>query len=233
MTELDPNARALVEAGRRALRGSDADRARIEAALRARLGPDALPADGGVTQVATTSWQAVAVAGAAIGIFALAGVAFYALRPTADGAAPEARPAAPLPTSQTPAAPPPAPTAEPEPTAPAHTGVAPAPLPPPAASTSRSPDGLAREVALLSRATSELRAGRAAAAMKVLVEHQRRFPSGALSQERRSARAQALCLMGRVDQGRAELARLTPQSPAAATAQQVCDGAVPGAAGRK
>jgi hypothetical protein len=61
--------------------------------------------------------------------------------------------------------------------------------------------------------------------VKVLDEHQRRFPSGALSEERRAAKAQALCLLGRVDEGRAELARLAPRSPAAATAQQVCDGA--------
>jgi hypothetical protein len=226
MTELDPNARALVEAGRRALRSTTADRERIEAALRARLGADALPPDAS-TQVAATSWQAVA--GAAIGICVLAGVAFYALRPTVDARAPEARPAAQLPTAQTPAASPHvAPAAEPQPTAPLQVSAPPAP--PPAASTPRSPDALAREVALLSRATSELRAGRAAAAVKILDEHQRRFPSGALSEERRAAKAQALCLVGRVDEGRAELARLTPRSPAAANAQQLCDGAVSAAA---
>jgi hypothetical protein len=85
----------------------------------------------------------------------------------------------------------------------------------------------------LSRATSALRAGRPAAALRTLAEHQRRFPAGALVEERSAAKAQALCLLGRVEEGRAELARLTPQSPAAATAQQVCDGAVPAAPDRK
>jgi type IV secretory pathway VirB10-like protein len=232
MSELDPNARALVEAGRSALRSRPGDRERIEAALRARLGADALPSDGGLTHVATTSWQTMA--GAAIGILALAGVAFYVLRPTADAPKPDALPAPQVPSAQTPGTPAhAAPTAEPEPVAPLQPSVAPAPAPPPVASTPRSPDALAREVALLSRATSELRAGRAAAAVKALDEHQRRFPSGALREERRAARAQALCLLGRVDEGRAELARLTPRSPAAATAEQVCDGAVPAAAERK
>lgn len=222
MTGLDPNARALVEAGRRALRGTAEDRARIEAALRARLGVDALPPDGTVTQVAATSWQVVAAT--AIGLVALAGVAFLALRPAPDAPAKETRPAPQLPAAEPPVETRQAvPAAEPEQVAP-QPDPAPTPAPPPAAS-SRSPDVLAREVALLSRATRELRAGRAAAAVKILDEHQRRFPTGALSEERRAARAQALCQLGRVDEGRAELARLAPRSPAAATAAQVCDGA--------
>jgi hypothetical protein len=88
-------------------------------------------------------------------------------------------------------------------------------------------DRLAQEVALLSRATSELRAGHAAQALKALAEHQRKFPAGALSEDRRAAKAQALCLLGRVVQGRAELARLPAQSPAAARAAQVCDASLP------
>ena len=224
---LDPNARALVEASRRALRSSPGDRERIEAALRARLGDAALAPDGGVTQVVTiTSWQAVTMA--AVGVCVLAGVAFYALRPTESGPEREARPATHRPAPQTTPAerPPQTPTAVPEPAAPE------AALPT-TSSSPRTRDALAREVALLSRATSALRAGHAAAALKVLADHQRRFPTGALSEERRAAKAQALCLLGRVDEGRAELARLTPQSPAAATAQQVCDSAAPVAAERK
>jgi hypothetical protein len=75
---------------------------------------------------------------------------------------------------------------------------------------------------LLSRATSDLHRGNAADALKVLNEHGREFPNGLLSEERRGARAQALCLLGRTSEARAELAHLTPQSPAAARAQQVC-----------
>ncbi len=222
---LDPKARALVEAGRRAFRSTAVDRERVEAALRARLGDAALPPDAGVTQVATTtSWPAVT--GAAIGVCVLAGVAFYALRPAPVAPVPDARSATHPPIAQaTPADPAPhIPAAEPESAAPAPS-VVPSSTPPLAPSP-RTRDALAREVALLSRATSELRAGRPAAALKVLADHQRRFPTGALVEERRGAKAQALCLLGRIDEGRAELARLTPQSPAAATAQQVCDGSV-------
>jgi hypothetical protein len=228
---LDPSARALIEAGRRALRSSAGDRERIEAALRARLGDAALPPDAAVTQVATTaSWQALT--SAAIGVCVLAGVAFYALRPTPAAPAPDARPRPQQPVPQAmPADPSPqthAAAPEPAPTRAVVSASA-----PPAASAPRTRDALAREVALLSRATSELRAGRPAAALKVLADHQRRFPTGALGEERRAAKAQALCLLGRIDEGRGELARLAPQSPAAVAAEQVCDGAVSAAADRK
>jgi hypothetical protein len=89
----------------------------------------------------------------------------------------------------------------------------------------RARDRLAEEVALLSRATKALRAGRAAEALRALDEHQSKFPRGALSEERRAAKAEALCSLGRVREGRAELGRLAPQSPAAARAKQVCDSA--------
>jgi hypothetical protein len=229
---LDPKARALVEAGRRAFRSTAVDRERIEAALRTRLGDAALPPDAGATPAAATaSWPALTAA--AIGVCALAGVAFYALRPTPSAPVPDVRSATHRPIAQTtPAHPSPqVPAAVPEAVAPTPSVVPPAT--PPAPASPRARDALAREVALLSRATSELRAGRPAAALKVLADHQRRFPAGALVEERRAARAQALCLLGRVAEGRTELARLTPQSPAAATAKQVCDGAVPAAADRK
>lgn len=84
---------------------------------------------------------------------------------------------------------------------------------------------LNEEVGLLSRATSALRAGRPEEALTSLAEHQRKFPNGLLAVERRTARAQALCSLQRVSEGRAELARLSPQSPAAAHARRVCDAA--------
>lgn len=93
---------------------------------------------------------------------------------------------------------------------------------PPAA---REQDELAREVALLSRAIKELRNGNAAQALRTLERHRRRFPNGALSEERRSAMAQALCALGRVSEGRVEQAKLGPQTPAALRAKQVCDAA--------
>lgn len=75
---------------------------------------------------------------------------------------------------------------------------------------------------MLSRATTQLRAGQAAKALRALDEHQRRFPAGALTEDRRAAKAQALCLSGQVAKGRAELKLLLPQSPGAARAKEVC-----------
>jgi hypothetical protein len=88
---------------------------------------------------------------------------------------------------------------------------------------------LAAEVAILSRAGAELHNGRAAAALKTLDEHQRKFPSGLLAQERASARIQALCALGRVKEAETELgrlSRLSPQSPHEARAREACGSAL-------
>jgi hypothetical protein len=219
MTDLSPKARALMQSGRGALRATNADRERIEALLRTRLGSDALPHEPGVAQASSRlSWQAVA--GVAGGICVLGAVAFVALRPAAHApAAPARSPVVAAPQSA-PLEPPPTAAGVPAPVAPAPDAVSAAETPdsqPP-----RVRDRLAREVALLSRATSELRAGHAAAALKILAEHRRSFPNGTLREERRAAEAQALCSLGRVREGRAELAQLAPGSPAAARAEQAC-----------
>jgi hypothetical protein len=59
--------------------------------------------------------------------------------------------------------------------------------------------------------------------LKSLDEYQRKFPNGVLAVERSALRAQTLCSLKRVGEGRVELARLTPQTPAAGRARQVCD----------
>lgn len=199
-----------------------ADRERIEAALRARLGPEALPADSGMSQaVSATSWKVVT--GVTAGVFAIGAAAFWTLSPIPRAPEVQARTAAsnaetvpmenrvsnPL-LDMPPIA---APVTEPVEPAPVVASKAPA----------AARDRLAREVALMSQATVALRAGRVATALRVLGEHQQKFPNGALSEERRAAKAQALCLLGRVSDGRAELARLTPRSPAAAHAERVCE----------
>jgi hypothetical protein len=161
------------------------------------------------------------VSGVIAGVAAVGGVLFFALSSPSEPA-------------RIPGSPPPAITA---PAVVAEASAAPAeaqapPAPPaaapiapdaPAPSTRSKQDRLAQEVALLSSATKRLNAGRPAEALKVLDDHQRKFPGGLLTEERRAARAQALCSLGRVGEAKPELARLTPRSPAAARAQQVCD----------
>ncbi len=224
MATLGPKARALVDAGRTALRPTDADRDRIATALRAQLGPGTLPPHGSIAPspiAAAAGWKVVA--GTVLGV-GLVGVAVYLGRgrgpsPAVQQTSTSRPPVASIATAAP--APPVAPRAEPV----ATPDGTPAPVaaPPLVASASRSRDRLAEEVALLSRATSALRAGHAAEALKALDEHQSRFPRGALSEERRAAKAEALCSLGRVSEGRAELARLAPQSPTAARARKACD----------
>jgi hypothetical protein len=231
MTILSPNARAVVQAGQKGLRPVAGDRERLQTLLEARLGPSTPhPSVDATRSVRVSGWRFVS--SVALGVALVGGTALLALRAhTRTSVVPASTTAAPvasLASASVPA------TSEPlaearEPVAPDRTPIAATsstktPLEP-SALASRAQDPLAQEVTLLSRATSDLRAGRAADALKALDEHQRKFPNGVLSVERRAARAQALCSLKRVSEGRAELAQLAPQSPAAARAKQICDAA--------
>jgi RNA polymerase sigma-70 factor (ECF subfamily) len=93
------------------------------------------------------------------------------------------------------------------------------------ASDAASPATVAAEAELIARAQGSLRAGDAAAALRLLEEHERRFPAGELGDERRGARVRALCELGRGAQARAEARRLLserPHSPVAAGVADVC-----------
>ncbi|HET8934910.1 MAG TPA: hypothetical protein VFN67_15790 [Polyangiales bacterium] len=210
MSDLSPKARALIAASRPALRPTNADRERLEAALRAKLGGEALPSD---LASGAALWKLVAAA--TISVCLLGGIALRVLQPDPPQLAPSP-PTAPQPEAAVEAAP----TIDPQPTA------APVALPPPPNAKPRASaaprDQLAREVALLSRATTALHAGDAAAALETLEEHQRKFPHGSLREERSIAKAQALCSMGREREGRAELERLPDNAPATIRARRSC-----------
>jgi hypothetical protein len=237
MSRLSPEAEQLVRAGRAVLRPSDADRERVFVGLLQRTGdvPDAGAAATKPSEAAAgsklTLWKAT---GALAGLAVAGAGAFFALRPepaaiafppasvtpatvAAVEAAPVAMAAKPLPS----------PTSTSTEQSKAHESEElPSVTPPRAASSRRAPpragDALAREVALLSRASSELHAARPAAALQALNEHARRFPAGVLAQERAAARARALCELGRTSEAQLELAKLTPGSPHAARAAQAC-----------
>lgn len=215
MTDLSPKARALIRSGRDAYRPRAADRARIDAALSERLGPDAVdaaPHAAAATRHVVT-WKIAA--GLMLTVCVLGVPTYMVLRPAAKSSPP--------PPATTTSAPPPevrSTTIDPTPgekATPALPTQNHAPPPP------RSRNQLSREVALLSRATTALHAGDASAALQALDEHQRKFPNGVLREERRAARAIALCSLGRFNEGRAELERLTPNSPEAARARELCD----------
>lgn len=218
MSALSQKARAIIGAGREGLQPGAGDRERLEALLDARLAAGApAPTTGGTISAAVKAWH-IGVAAALIG-----GSSALALRWQADDtpavvSAAQVPQTAVTPSTTTAPLPPSTQVADPiemTPNAPTE----------PVVAASRSPkDQLALEVALLSRATSALRAGRSAEALKVLDEHKRQFPTGFLAVDRRAARAQALCSLKRVTEGRAELARLEPESPAAERTRRVCDG---------
>lgn len=221
MSALSPKARALIDQAHEEVRPPAGDMERLQALLDAQLGAPMPTPTGSGPLVAphANSWRLLT--SLTVGAALVGGVALWAARPNVAQApaAPSAvastlvkPPEAPPPIAsvvevQTPVVPEPARSAKAESKAPA----------PPAQ------DALAQEVALLSRATSDLRAGRAGAALKLLDEHQRKFPNGMLAVERRAVRAQVLCSLKRVSEGRAELSHLAPQSPAAGRAKQLCD----------
>lgn len=224
---LSPAAKELVRAGRRATDPTDADRSRVFSALQQKLGGPVPSPDPGGAPLPRPWAQKVAALVAGGGV--VAGALVWALSDDAsDPAAPAPAPREVRPPVEAAPAPANDPTPQPavvEAPAPQPSVVPPAPKSPsrPAAPSASSEKGrLAVEVELLSRATSALSSGRPAEALTVLAEHQRRFPRGVLTQERRAARAQALCRLGRTAEAQRELSRLPQASPQAARVRQVC-----------
>jgi hypothetical protein len=224
MNNLSPSAQALVRGAAKAARPSDADRARNFEALRSRLG------DAAMLGQAAAPVQAAATTGAWLKLTALAAGVGLALGGAVYGLSSEPGPVE-ASVTQVPGerpAPPAALDSKPEPVVAPEAAAAdvspPTAAPQQPASLRRPNDRLAEEVALLSRATSALRAGQASVALKVLNEHQGKFPRGVLAEERRAARAQALCVLGRRAEGESELAKLPPGSPQAARVKQLCSG---------
>jgi hypothetical protein len=226
MSELSSEARALVSDGRSALRPTTEDRARVASRLATRLGAVAILA-------AQPGYAAPKVAGlskfssivAAVGLVGASAVYSFT-RPVESAVvapAPVRAVNAPMVSPMAPSEPRVAPeTTELEARAarPAFATTLARKEP-----TTPSTEGLAEEVALLSRATSQLRGGDAAGALASLEQHQRQFPAGRLLEERLSARAQALCVLGRSSEAEAELARLmrsAPRSPHVARARRAC-----------
>jgi len=241
MSDLSEGGKALVHAGRQADRPSDADRERVLVALRARLGEAALAATSAPQPPRTPSQPSLAGSNLLkwgwVGPTVLVAGAAALFVPRAlqqrEQAAPVAHtsvsvvippPAAP---SSAPAEVAPSPSAEAvDRASPRAESVEGTSRPADAPKTQpRSRDTLAEEVALLSRAETELHAGRPAKALVALAEHQRKFPRGALAEERTAARIQALCALGRSDEANAQLRQLlhiSPNSPQEERARQAC-----------
>jgi hypothetical protein len=228
MSELSAAARALIREGQSALKPSAVERARVTSALASRLGEGTLvlaPSAAAAAAVATGRWLGwQKVGGLLVGAGLLGLGAGWELRDSVavtDGTVTQSLTGRELNTVE-----PITPTVPVE----AIVPVAPETAPPPdavapAGKPSAPADRLAEEVSILSKATSELRGGRPAEALRLLTEHQRRFPGGRLVEERRAARIQALCALGNRAAAESELGRLarsSPRSPHLARAQQAC-----------
>jgi hypothetical protein len=228
MADLSPEARELVRVANEAYRPREVDRARVLDALRAALGDAVAQVDDSLGSARGSSGFWSRASGiTVVGLLIVAGgVLSLALRTkpgrctALPGMASSIGGSTALPSS--------AAAAASAPSVPDRQSVAPPvsrssmarPTPP-----RRARDGLSEEVAILSRAETDLYGGRPASALTALDEHEHKFGNGVLAEERTAARIQALCALGRTADADAQLARLArvwPTSPHAERARQAC-----------
>ncbi|MDQ2644098.1 MAG: hypothetical protein M3020_09805 [Myxococcota bacterium] len=218
MSGIDPESRELFRAGRDALRPSLGDRVRVRDSLRARIeGVFHLPANApgpALTAGSGLGWLSVS----ALATSVVVGALLFTPKSPAPAPSAASAPSQQLRPVEAPVAPP----LELPSTTPAASVTPPAAPEPRSSTRPRQSDRLAQEVALLSRAETELHAGRFAAALQLLNMHQRSFPRGLLAQERVAARIQALCGLGREKEANADLARSTPGSLHDGLTRQAC-----------
>lgn len=252
MSDLSPEARALLASAAKGDDPTPADRDRVARALAGSLGisalmPAAAQAAGG-SLGATLGLSAVKAVAAGAVVLGVAGSAWVGLRPERPNPLPATTRAvvghgrAPRPTSAAPGYSRPGASAL---TAPRETRLttveaAPAerriePLRPPARSVGRvggsaSEDRLRAESGLIAAAHRSLLRGDAADALARIAEYDARFPHGTLREERDLERLLALCAAGRRDESRAAGRRFLssyPDSPSTARAASACADTIP------
>lgn len=254
MSELGPETRAFLEEARPGDDPTDADCARVRAALAVRLAAVATAAGAGVLGAAPSpsagsgglagsrlsasmGWTAKAII--AVGLLgALGGSAALVRRggflrdvARSPSVAPVdlASAAAPLPSATEPS------TVAAEPALPSPPVTPTSPTDPvraagAATGAKRRPHAggdVAAEVRLLGEAQADLRDGNAERALALLDEHALRYPKGALGEEREAARIVALCALGREAEARVaadRFLRKTPDSPHAGPVRASCGG---------
>ncbi len=225
MNGMSREANDLLHAGRQAFSPTEADRARVMAALAgaASLSVGAVIAAGAERSLSgvfnfMTAARAVAltVPLAAAGVY---GWQHVEPSPTKVHAAPPSEPAAalaiarpmeqPAQRAETHAAESSNEQSEPPPVAPERSA-------PASGQASKRATEIRQEVALLSKAQAALSAGRAKDALEALTEHALRFPRGALTEERTATRARTLCALGLRQEAETELTRLEKLNPGSA-----------------
>lgn len=245
MSELGREAKALVEAASGGDEPSDENRARVRAAIGAKL--VAAAAAGAI--LASAKGSAAAGSAVPVGLKALTlvslalvtaagvGTAMYVRSTPAIEAAPPAAVRTTTSDPASPAAPAPAlmdselPEAVLPPAERAATEKR-RPMPPPSAMPARAPvrvraatASVEAEMGFIGEAREALRSGEGARALLLLDEHARRYPAGALGEERDAMRVASLCALGRVAEARAaagQFLRTFSESPQAARVRASC-----------
>ncbi len=224
MSELSPELKALVVATKRRCLPTAADSERIHVALRARLGEAAFIGAESVQAVATSASSGIVLG--KISVVSLAGLAligglwFFAARNHLEAASESKLAHTPTATQEAAVNYAPSEIASTTPSSPELRANDVTATVYPASdhdvvrsgASHHTRDKLADEVALLSRAETALHDGRPTIALEILNEHERKFESGLLAEERIAARVQALCALGRTAAADAQLALLSPRS---------------------
>lgn len=235
MSTLSREAREIIAAGKSELVPTQMDRTRVTHLLSDRMSAVALtvptPAIAAPQVVAGRTLKFLTLGGAlrVFGVVGVLGVVAYFGSHGKQSSVPTQNSITavqPVVMERQPIVQPQLPTQIPEPAVAQSVIDNPAKTEPPQRATKPSRDSLGEEVQILSRAEMELHNGKPALALRTLDEHQRRFSSGALVQERSAARIQALCALGRTQDARAEsikLKRSSPNSPQAAQISSPCE----------
>ena len=229
MRALTPEAAALIRSGKTALRPGAADRARVLESLGRTLGDGALhdaASDGVVAASRFFSRWGKLLSG--LSVIAVGSGVVVAPHLSEDAAARSAPAAGESSASIAVAL---LPEEERAPEAPRFERTSSVARPAERAPMRAAVDSLPEEVRLLSTAERQLNDGLGDEALTTLSEHERRFPRGALAEERVFAHVETLCALGRFADAATELARLAhahPKSLHLESAKRFC-GAAPGA----
>jgi len=82
-------------------------------------------------------------------------------------------------------------------------------------------DAYALELGLLQRARAGVASGKFSTALEAIAEHQRRFPSGRLREEREALRVKALAGLGRNDEARLAAKRFREHFPGSVLSSRI------------
>jgi len=244
MSDLSPEGRALFRSARAELEPNAGDRARVAQQIALHVGVGAVAVLGsasiasasGAVQAGAASAvpsTALAIIAKGLGLGLLIGITVPtsywlvddAVRARAVTHSPMVVRAAVAPTARRAVQPEPAasmpPVAAPnQPEKPANIAPALANAAPPAES-SLAAGTVGEEARLLSAANAARVQGNASRALVLLLQHERRFPSGVLSEERSAELVVTFCQLGRITEARQEAERFLRTAPQSALAPRV------------